>query len=145
MSHDNIREFVRENVIEPEGSGKQVRIRLLDPVFLLHGKVRNAMDIEQNQPDRPRQDVKHAAMPALCVPRFLEDMRNQIADEMKRNETFGNYIQALNALKYNYSGRLFEARHPGIIRWTELIPPTARQLPFDRQIQSSLRHLDGEK
>lgn len=41
VSHDSIREFVRENVIEPEGGGQQVRVRILDPMFLLHGKIRN--------------------------------------------------------------------------------------------------------
>lgn len=144
VSHENIREFVRENVIEPEGCGRQVRIRVLDPLFLLHGKVRNAVDLEQNQPDRPRQDVKHAAMLSLCVPHFLEDLRVQVADEMKRREILGNYIRALNALKHNYSGRLFEARHPGVIHWSELIPQSVRRLPFDQQIQSSLRQLGGE-
>jgi len=28
------------------------------------------VDIEQDQPEKPRQDVKHVAMLALCVPHF---------------------------------------------------------------------------
>ncbi len=95
------------------------------------------------QPDRPRQDVKHVAMLALCVPHFLEDVCIRVADKGRRKDTLRNYIQALTALKHNYSGRLFEARHPGMIHWPELISQTIRQMPFDWQIQSSLRQLDS--
>ncbi len=143
VPHQSLGEFARWNVIEPEGSGRQVPIRVLDPVFLFHGKIRNAVDIEQSQPDRPRQDVKHVAMLALCVPHFLEDVCIRVADKGRRKDTLRNYIQALTALKHNYSGRLFEARHPGMIHWPELIPQTIRQMPFDWQIQSSLRQLDS--
>jgi hypothetical protein len=47
-------------------------------------------------------------------------------------------------LKNTYSGRQFESQHPGVVHWPELIPPTVRQMPFDWQIQSSLRQLGGE-
>jgi len=85
VPHQTIRDFVRENTFQPEGSDRVVRVRVLDPVLLLHGKIRNAVDIEQNQPEKPRQDVKHVAMLALCVPHFLEDMRAQVPDEAERN------------------------------------------------------------
>jgi len=109
VPHQTIREFVRENTFQPEGKDELVRVRVLDPVLLLHGKIRNAVDIEQGQRAKPRQDVKHVAMLGLCVPHFLEDVRVQVSDETKRKETLENYIRALTALKRNYSGRQFEA------------------------------------
>src|SRR5262249_943099 len=74
VPHQAIRDFARENTFQAEGTSQIMRVRVLDPVLLLHGKIRNAVDIEQNQPEKPRQDVKHVAMLGLCVPRFLEDM-----------------------------------------------------------------------
>ena len=142
VPEQTIRDFVRENTFQPEGRDRLVLVRILDPV-LLHGKIRNAVDIEQDLPERPRQDVKHVAMLSLCVPHFLEDVRAQVSDDAKRKETLANYIRALTALKNNYSGRLFEARHPGMIHWEELVPETIRLLPFERETQTSLRQLDG--
>ena len=143
VPQQTIRDFVRENTFQPEGSNRLVLVRVLDPVLLLHGKIRNAVDIEQDLPERPRQDVKHVAMLSLCVPHFLEDVRAQVPDEATRKETLANYIRALTALKNNYSGRQFEARHPGVIHWQQLIPESIRQLPFGRETQASLRQLDG--
>lgn len=143
VPHQTIQEFVRENTFQPEGSEQIVRVRMLDPVLLLHGKIRNAVDIEQGQPEKPRQDVKHVAMLSLCVPHFLEDVRVQVSDEVKRRELLENYIRALSALKHNYSGRQFEAQHPGVIRWQELVPPRIREMAFEREIQNSLRQLTG--
>jgi hypothetical protein len=144
VPHQTIHDFVRENTFQPEGSDQPVRVRVLDPVLLMHGKIRNAVDIEQGRPEKPRQDVKHVAMLSLCVPHFLDDVRVQVSDEMKRKESLGNYIQALNALKHNYSGRHFEAQQPGLIHWQELIPVSIRQMVFDSQVQSLLRQLGGE-
>ena len=143
VPHQTICEFVRENTFQPEGREQLVRVRVLDPVLLLHGKIRNAVDIEQTQREKPRQDVKHAAMLGLCVPHFLEDVRGQVSDEAKWKETLENYIRALTALKHSYSGRRFEAQHPGVIHWTEVIPPRVRQMTFDRDVQNSLRQLTG--
>lgn len=143
VPHETIREFVRENAFRPEGSDQAVRVRVLDPILLLHGKIRNAVDIEQNQVEKPRQDVKHVAMLALCVPHFLEDVRAQIPEDTKRKEILSNYMQALSALKNNYSGREFEAQHPDVIRWSDLIPETIRRMPFEWQVQNSLRQLSG--
>ncbi len=144
VPHETIREFVRENAFRPEGSDQVVRVRVLDPVLFLHGKVRNAVDIEQNQAEKQRQDVKHVAMLGLCVPHFLEDVRTQISEDPKRNETLSNYIRALAALKNSYSGRQFEAHHPGVIRWSDLIPETIRRMTFNWQVQNSLRQLSGQ-
>jgi len=142
-AHQTIHDFVRENTFQPEGSDRLVTVRVLDPVFLLHGKIRNAVDIDQGQPEKPRQDVKHVAMLSLCVAHFLEDVRAQVPDEAKRKETLANYIRAASALKHNYSGRQFEARYPGVIRWHELIPRSIQQMAFDREIQIRLRQLTG--
>jgi hypothetical protein len=139
-----IHQFARENTFRPEGGERLMAVRVLDPVLLLHGKIRNAVDIEQAQPEKPRQDIKHVAMLSLCVPLFLEDVRIQLPDAAKQREALENYVRALAALKNNYSGRQFEAQHPGVIRWAELIPTTIRQMPFDWQTQSSLRQLGGE-
>jgi hypothetical protein len=83
VPRQSIEDFVRENVFQPEGGHGTVAVRVLDPVLLLHGKIRNAVDIEQAQPDKPRQDVKHVAMLGLCVPLFLEDVRVQLGDAAK--------------------------------------------------------------
>jgi hypothetical protein len=126
----------------PETS-ETVAVRVLDPVLLLAGKIRNAVDIEQNQPDRPRQDVKHVTMLGLCVPHFLEDVRNQTADRVKQRSVLGKYIATLAALKNTYSGRQFEARHPGVLHWADIVPPRVRQMTFGRDVQNSLRQLTG--
>lgn len=120
-----------------------VAVRVLDPVLLLAGKIRNAVDIEQNQPDRPRQDVKHVTMVGLCVPNFLEDLRSQTMDRVQQRSVLGKYIATLAALKNTYSGRQFEAQHPGVLHWAEIIPPRVRQITFDRDVQNSLRQLTG--
>ncbi|MBU6410271.1 MAG: hypothetical protein KGR98_07775, partial [Verrucomicrobia bacterium] len=88
--------------------------------------------------------VKHVAMLALCVPHFLEDMRAQAVERGQQREVCGKYITMLASLKNTYSGRQFETRHSGLVRWPELIPETVRRLPFDWQIQNSLRQLGGE-
>ncbi len=144
VPHDTILAYARENLVRVAGGDKPLLVRVLDPVLLLAGKIRNAVDIEQNQPNRPRQDVKHVAMLVLCVPHFLEDMRAQAVERAERREVCGKYITMLASLKTTYSGRQFEAGHPGIIHWAGLIPETVRRLPFDWQIQNCLRQLGGE-
>jgi len=143
VPHEAILAYARENVVRVPGSDEPLTVRVLDPVFLLHGKIRNSVDIEQDQPDKPRQDVKHVTMLGLCVPHFLEDVRVQVREQTQRKETLGDYIRALSALKHNYSGRLFEAQHPGLIHWQELIPRSIQQMAFDREIQTRLRQLTG--
>jgi hypothetical protein len=141
VPHNSIQEFVRENTFQPEGGLDVVSVRVLDPVLLLHGKIRNAVDIEQDSPERPRQDVKHVAMLALCVPHFLEDVHAQVSDATKQKEALANYINALCALKNNYSGRQFEAKHRGVISWQELVPPRIQEMAFEGMVKASLRQL----
>jgi hypothetical protein len=145
VSHQTIVENARDGSVRLPGTDETVTVRVLDPVLLLAGKIRNAVDIEQDRPDRPRQDVKHVAMLALCVPHFLDDMRAQTVERTQQRKVCGQYIMMLASLKNSYSGRLFEARHPDITRWPELIPQSVRKLPFDSQIQISLHQLSGQR
>jgi hypothetical protein len=101
------------------------------------------VDIEQDQPGKPRQDVKHVAMLALCVPHFLDDVRAEVADETEQKQTLANYVRALAAMKHNYSARHFEARHPGVIGWPELIPQRIQQMAFEREVREALRQITG--
>lgn len=141
VSHQTIMDNVREGVVQIPTTGQTVAVRVLDPVLLLAGKIRNAMDIEQDRPEKPRQDVKHVAMLALCVPHFLEDVRAQTSGPVEQKNICGKYIAMLAALKNTYSGRQFEAQHPGVIRWPEMVPDTIRQMSADWQFQDSLRQL----
>jgi hypothetical protein len=50
----------------------------------------------------------------------------------------------LAALKNTYSGRQFEAQHPDVIRWPELVPNSVRHLSEDWHFQNSLRQLGGD-
>ena len=143
VSHQTIMENVHEGVVRVPGTSETVTVRVLDPVLLLAGKIRNVVDIEQNQPEKPRQDVKHVAMLALCMPHFLADVRAQATDRVQQRSVCGKYIKMLAALKDTYSGRQFEARYPGVIRWQELIPRRIQQMVFDREIKTSLRQLIG--
>jgi hypothetical protein len=143
VSYETIVESARTGSVGVPETSESVTVRVLDPVLLLAGKIRNAVDIEQNQPEKPRQDVKHVAMLALCVPHFLEDLRAQTTGRAEQKNIFGKYITMLAALKNTYSGRQFEAQHPGAIHWQELIPPRIRQLAFERDVQTSLRQLTG--
>jgi hypothetical protein len=56
---------------------------------------------------------------ALWVPPFLEDVRKQTIRRAEQKDVCGKYITVLAALKNTYSGRLFEAQHPGVIAWPE--------------------------
>jgi hypothetical protein len=143
VSYDTIIENAREGSVRLRETSETVAIRVLDPVLLLAGKIRNAVEIEQNQPDRPRQDVKHVAMLGLCVPHFLEDVRIQAVDREQQRSILSKYIATLAALKNTYSGRQFEAQHPDVIHWQEVIPSRIRQMAFDRDVQNSLRQLTG--
>jgi len=140
---DVIRDFARENTIRSEGNDRLVSVRVLDPAMLLYGKVRNAVDIGQDAPEKPRQDVKHVAMLGLCVPHFLEELRAQAVDGPTRREVCSNYVAMFASLKNTYSGRRFEAEHPGTLRWAELIPETIRQMPLDDDTRRSLRQLEA--
>lgn len=144
VSHETVVENAREGLVRVPGTSEAVTVRVLDLVLLLAGKIRNAVDIEQNQPEKPRQDVKHITMLTLCIPLFLEDMRTATAERTAQRNSCGNYITMLAALKNTYSARQFEAQHPGVIRWQELIPKAIRLMPFDWQIQRSLREIGGE-
>lgn len=144
VSHETIAENAREGLVRVPEINETVSIRVLDPVLLMAGKIRNAVDIEQNQPDKPRQDVKHVVMLTLCVPHFLEDVRKQTTGRDEEKNICGKYITMLTALKNTYSGRQFEAQHPSVIHWRNLIPETIRQMAFDWRIRSSLRQLGGE-
>lgn len=143
VSYETIIENAREGSVCVPETSEPVAVRVLDPVLLLAGKIRNAVDIEQDQPDRPRQDVKHVAMLGLCVPHFLEDVRAQTSDRVQQRSVLSKYIATLAALKNTYSGRQFEAQHPGALHWAEIIPPRVRQMTFDRDVQNSLRQLTG--
>jgi len=143
VPHDTVLAYARENLVRVPGSDEPLPVRVLDPVLLLAGKIRNAVDIEQGQPEKPRQDVKHVAMLALCVPHFLEDMRTQTTGLAEQKHICGEYITMLAALKNSYSGRQFDAQHSGVLRWQELIPPAIRQMSFDWHVPASLRQLGG--
>ena len=140
VSQETIVDNARDGFVRVPEIGETVAVRVLDPVLLLAGKIRNAVDIEQNQPEKPRQDVKHVTMLALCVPHFLDDIRAQ-TDIAQQRTICGKYITMLAALRNTYSGRQFDARYPGVIRWSELIPETIRRMTFDSHVQTSLRQL----
>ncbi len=144
VPHDTILAYARENLVRMPGSDEPLPVRVLDPVLLLAGKIRNAVDIDQDLPEKPRQDVKHVAMLALCVTHFLEDMRVQVTVESERKQILGKYVSTLASLKSTYSGRQFQAKNSGVIHWSELIPETVRRMTFDPQVQTSLRQLSGQ-
>jgi len=137
---DTIRVFTRANLIRPEGTERPMPIRVLDPVMLLAGKVRNAVDIGQDAPERPRQDVKHVAMLGLCVPHFLVDLLAE-SPAATQAEMLQKYAAVLAALKRSYSGRTFEARHPGTIHWADLVPAVIKQVALDETTRAALREL----
>jgi hypothetical protein len=141
VSHDTIAQYARDNLLRAPEGGAPVPVRVLDPVMLLAGKIRNAVDIEQDRPDRPRQDLKHVAMLGLCVPHFLEELRARAIDEPARLEVCRKYLAMLASLKNTYSGRRFEAEHPGTLHWAELIPESIRQMPLDDDTRRSLGQL----
>jgi hypothetical protein len=141
VSHETIVENAREGVVRIPEINEVVSIRILDPVLLFAGKIRNAVDIEQNDPDKPRQDVKHVTMLALCVPHYLEDVRVQATDLAQQKSVCAKHISTLVALKNTYSGRQFEAQHPALISWRELVPRSMREMPLDPGVQNSLRML----
>ena len=143
VSHDTILAYARDNLVRVPGSDEPVPVRVLDPVLLLAGKIRNAVDIEQDSPELPWQDVKHVAMLALCVPHFLEDIRTQTTERSTQRLICGKYVTILASLKNTYSGRQFEARNPGTIRWQKLIPLAVQQLSFEETIRASLGQLMG--
>jgi len=143
VSHETIVEYARENRIRSSDGAESLPVRVLDPVVLLAGKVRNAVDIEQNSPEKPRQDLKHVIMLGLCVPHFLEEMHQPAADEKARHEVCAKYVTMLGALKNTYSGRQFEAHHPGAIVWKELVPQCIRQMPQEENLRRLLRQLDA--
>ena len=142
VPHQTILAYARENLVRVPGSDEPLPVRVLDPVLLMAGKIRNAVDIEQDLPEKPRQDVKHVAMLALCVPHFLEDVRTQVSAEAEQKRTLMQYVGTLASLKNTYSGRRFEAQHPGVVGWSKLIPTTFRQLPFEKEMRHQLRELD---
>ena len=139
VSHQTIVENVREGVIRIPGTTEPLTIRVLDPVLLLAGKFRNAVDIEQKRPTNPRQDVKHVAMLSLCVPHFLEDVRAQVPEPARQLSICGRYVTILAAIKNAYSGRQFEARYPSVVHWDRLIPQSIHQMAFDDETRTSLR------
>jgi hypothetical protein len=143
VSHQTILENVRHGIVRIPTTDEVVAVRVLDPVLLLAGKIRNAVDIEQDKPDKPRQDVKHVAMLALCVPHFLEDVRGQTSGRVEQKDICAKYITMLAALKNTYSGRLFEAQHAGVIDWKELVPQRIQQMAFGPPIDASLHRLTG--
>ena len=49
----------------------------------------------------------------------------------------------LGSLKNTYSGRQFEAHHPGAIVWKELVPQCIRQMPQEENMRRLLRQLDA--
>jgi hypothetical protein len=141
VPHDTVLAYARENLVRVPGSDEPLPVRVLDPVLLLAGKIRNAMDLEQDLPEKPRQDVKHVAMLSLCVPHFLEDMRTQMTAEAEQKQILLEYVSTLASLRITYSGRRFEARHPDLVGWSKLIPETFRHLPFEREMWHQLREL----
>lgn len=143
VSPETIAANARIGVLRIPKINESVSVRVLDPILLLAGKIRNAVDIEQNRADKPRQDVKHVTMLTLCVPHYLEDVRAQTTDRAQQRNVCGRHITMLAALKNTYSGRQFEAQHPGVIRWQELVPPCIREMAFEREVQNSLRQLTG--
>jgi len=144
VSHQTIADNVRDGVVRIPTTDEVVAVRVLDPVLLLAGKIRNAVDIEQDRPEKPRQDVKHVAMLALCVPHFLEDVRAQTTGRAEQKDVCGKYLTMLVALKNTYSGRLFQEKHPGVITWPELVPASVRQMLFNREMQALLRRLQDD-
>jgi hypothetical protein len=142
VGHDRIVTYARENLVRVPGSEEPLPVRVLDPVILLGAKIRNAVDIKQDVPENPRQDVKHVAMLALCVPHFLDDVRIHVTNPSEQRNICGKYVGILAAIKHGYTGRQFVAQHPNMIHWEGLIPVSIQRMPFE-EIQTSLRHVVG--
>lgn len=138
---DTILAYARENLVRVPGSDEPLFVRVLDPVLLLAGKIRNAVDIDQDLPEKPRQDVKHVSMLSLCVPHFLDDVRTRVADEVDQKQILIDYVCTLASLKNTFSGRQFEAKYPSVIRWPELIPRSIPRTMFDSHVQTALHQL----
>lgn len=143
VPYDRIVAYSRENLVRVPGGDEPLPVRVLDPVLLMGGKIRNAVDIPQDAPDNARQDVKHVAMLALCAPHFLEDMRAHTTDPSAQQSICGTYVAILAAMKHGYSGRQFEAQHPGVIHWEALIPQIIQRMSVSEGVRASLRHVVG--
>ena len=59
------------------------------------------------------------------------------ADHSRNRTELDDFLAVLT------SGRQFEAQHPGVIHWQEMIPRRIQQMAFDRDIRTSLRQLIG--
>jgi hypothetical protein len=141
VSHEDVLAYAQNGYLHVAETGETLRLRVLDPVLLLAGKIRNAVDIEQERPDNPRQDLKHIKILSLCVPHFLEDVRTQVFNPVAQKQICQRYARMLNALRNSYSGRQFQARHPGVFGWENLIPETIRQMLADQS--STLEHQES--
>jgi hypothetical protein len=131
VARENILEYAQSGLLHVAETGETVSLRVLDPVLLLAGKIRNAVDIEQDRPDNPRQDLKHVRILSLCVPHFLEDLRAQASSSAQQKEIWYKYAKMLAALRNTYSGHQFEAQYPGVVNWQNLVPQPIRQMLED--------------
>lgn len=122
-------------------------VRVLSPEELLLNKVALATDVPQEGVPgdgiAPRQDVRHVAMLALILPRYLEDVLAAItpATDAARRDATQPIVALLAGLKRSGSGRRFEAAHPGTLPWGGLLPAVVRALPFDAVHQRCLAEL----
>lgn len=123
-----------------------VSLRLISPELLLVSKVALAVTVPQDGsvPDiAVRQDLRHAMMLALVVPYYLAEVLAQLPDEAARTSTMQPILAILASVRRGRMGRSFEERHPGVLRWGTLLPPSVRELPFDPVYRHCLEQLDA--
>jgi hypothetical protein len=77
-----------------------------------------------------------------AIVQSAEDILFQPVAESMRHENCRKYITMLAALRETYSARQFEARHPGVIAWSELVPRSIRQMPWDSETRRAIDQLE---
>lgn len=118
-------------------------IRVSHPLLLLDSKIDLALRIPQDGSlagIEVRRDAEHVRMLSLLIPHFL-------AEQVQGHNTSAgqaSILQPMVAVLASIgrgSGDRFDAAHPGVVDWHDLVPPPLRQLPMDDVHRRSLERL----
>ena len=82
-------------------------VRVPDPLLLLKMKIENAVSFQQDDPARPRQDIKHVRMLTICTHAFLEELLETQSTEKAMVLIAQDALKRFLQIQENHPTKLF--------------------------------------
>jgi len=96
-------------------------VRVPDPLLLLKMKIENAVSFQQDDPTKPRQDIKHVRMLMICTNAFLEELLETQPTKKAKVLIAQDALKRLREIQANHPTKLFIEKYG--LNLADCLPP----------------------